>query len=202
MVKTEIAAWPITLFWFRRDRAYSVEGHAAGDHAHGLAIALDEDIAWFPAGALYVARGTGTHRELAVAHVAGPRGPLLIVELLTPWRRDGHRWERRHAALLSATLRGRDSATSQGASVIDLSPAGLSLLVNTAPAGSFLQVTLSALDCSAVLACEVTAVQPALGGHEVRLHFLDFSAESLVALHTVLARMRDTGGRRAAPLAA
>ena len=196
-MKLEVVAWPVTVFWFRRGRPCSANGHAI-DEAERFVISLEDDVDWFPAEALYVARGSGAHREVAVAHVAETRGPTLVAELLAPWRRYDRRQDRRHAARLKTTVAEQGSVVAQGGKILNLSLGGVRVALSTPPSGRFVEVTLAALDYSASLRCEVVSIKPAADGVEVRLRFLEVSAQSLVALHTVLCHFHTMEGRRAA----
>ncbi len=192
----------MSVFWFRRGRPYALRGHAVSEPHERFAISLDDDIDWFPSEALYIARGAGSHREVAVAHVAAVRGPLLIAELLAPWRRYDRKRDRLFAARLTTTYEAPGFEGPEPATVLNISLSGIRLLVETLPSHSPVTVTLFGLDGSAALPCAITGVVPAEDRLELRLEFIDVSAHAMVALHRVLAHMHSaeegTGETRAA----
>ncbi len=155
---------------------------------------------WEPGAAAFIVRDEESRGEVAVAECARLSPEGMYLRLLTPWTPVNRRTFRRYGVRLSAELRGPNGAAR--ATVQDLSLSGMRVVTTgREPAGPF-DVCMAVLGHSSCLPCEVVGSRAVADGWELRLRYLDLSAQSLVLLTAVLDQLHALESHRPATLAA
>lgn len=155
---------------------------------------------WEPGAPAFIVRDEDARGEVAVAECARVSPQGVYLRLLTPWTAVNRRTFRRYGVRLSAELRGPHG--SAPAVVQDLSLSGMRVVTaGREPTGPF-DVCLALLGHSSCLPCEVKGSRAVTEGWELRLQYLDVSAQSLVLLTAVLDQLHALETHRPATLAA
>ncbi|MCC6388834.1 MAG: PilZ domain-containing protein [Dehalococcoidia bacterium] len=155
---------------------------------------------WEPGAPAFIVREEDARGEVAVAECARVSPHGVYLRLLTPWTAVNRRTFRRYGVRLSAELRGSHGGAP--AVVQDLSLSGMRVVTaGREPAGPF-DVCLALLGHSSCLPCEVMGSRAVPEGWELRLRYLDVSAQSLVLLTAVLDQLHALETHRPATLAA